>query len=132
MLFDPGDYQNYTIKAPLSTHFRQATCAEVACPHYLKGWKTRVEVLGESELHFATHSGRKFTRLHVAEGENYLVYEAGQKCFSAARHRVRVDRQELFVVRDGRTVLRKHTRADHWVEDLHEYSDKFQTLKKKG
>ncbi len=123
------DYKTYQILAPTSTHRRPATCAEIECPNYLKGWRLRVEGLPPDMLHAARTSGRKFTELHVAEGENWLVYEAGQACFKASQHRVPLDKQEIFVVRDGdfrgnpTGNVRKHTRAEHWVEDFAEHQD---------
>lgn len=124
-------YKTYSIKAPLSTHFRPATCEEIDCPEYLNGWRIRVEGLTPELLHTATHSGRKYTELEVSEREHYLVYEPGQSCFQVSRHRTRLERAELYVVRDGDhrgnprgTKSRIHTRAEDWVEDLHEHTDK--------
>lgn len=131
--FNPNDYQRYSIKAPLSTHFRQASCAEVDCPQYLKGWRTRLEMLNEKDRHYVLkESGRRYKLQHVAEGETYAVFEPGQNCFQVSRHRVRVDRPETYSVLDGRRLLRNHTRPELWVEDLHEYSDAYQALKEKG
>lgn len=124
------DYKTYQIMSPLSTHWRPATCAEVDCPNYLKGWRLRVEGLPPEMLHTAKTSGRKFTELHVAEGENWLVFEAGQPCFRASEHRHILDKQELFIVRDGdfrgnpTGNVRKHTRPEFWVEDMSENLDK--------
>ncbi|MFC4609722.1 hypothetical protein ACFO9E_18155 [Streptomyces maoxianensis] len=135
----PSAYKTYSIKAPLSTHFRHATCEEVACPDFLYGWRVRKENLTPALLHTATHCGRKYTELHVAEGETYLVYEAGQSCFQSARHRTRVERPELYIVRDGDhrgnprgTPNRIHKRAEDWAEDLHEHTDKLNTTLKEG
>lgn len=131
--FNPGDYQRYQIKAPLSTHFRPASCAEVDCPQYRLGWKTRLEVLNPKDRHYVLkESGRRYKLQQVAEGETYAVFEPGQQCFQVSRHRVRVHRPEAFAVMDGRKLLRSHTRPELWMEDLHEYSDAYQELKRRG
>jgi hypothetical protein len=124
------DYKTYQIVSPLSTHWRPATCAEVDCPEYIKGWKLRVEGLPPEMLHAAKTSGRKFTELNVTATENWLVFEAGQPCFRAQLHRKLLDKQEIFVVRDGdyrgnpTGNIRKHTRPEHWREDFAEHQEK--------
>lgn len=125
-----GDYKTYQILAPLSTHWTAATCAEVNCAQYLNGWRVRVEGLPPDMLHTAKTSGRAFTELHIAEGENWLVFKAGQPCFRASQHRRIKDKQEIFIVRDGdhrgnpTGNLRKHTRPEFWQEDFAEHQDK--------
>jgi hypothetical protein len=94
-------YQTYSIKAPLSTHFRPATCEEVDCPDYRFGWKVHLEGIPENLRHTALSSGRKYRIEQEAEGLTWLVYEAGQKCFQNSRHRTRVERPEMYLVRGG-------------------------------
>ena len=123
-------YQTFQILAPSSTHRRKATCVEVDCPDYQKGWRVRVEGLDAGMLHTAKTSGRKFTELHVAEGENWLVFEAGQPCFRAATHSVPLDKQEIYIARDGdyrgnpTGRVRKHTKPEFWVEHMADDVDK--------
>lgn len=132
------DYRTFQILAPTSTHRRPATCAEVNCPHYTGGWRVRVEGLPPEMLHAATTSGRKYTELHVAEGENWLVFEAGQKCFRSAHHTVPLNRQEIFIARDGdwrgnpTGHVRKHTRPEFWLEDMQENQGRLADLHQKG
>lgn len=120
------DYRTFQIVSPLSTHWRPATCVEVDCAQYLNGWRVRVEGLPPEMLHTAKTAGRKFTELHVAEGENWLVYEAGQACFRATEHKKLLDRQEIYIARDGdfrgnpTGQVRKHTRPEFWIEDMQE------------
>lgn len=138
-LMDAGAYKTYAVVAPVSTHFRRGTCAETNCPHYLNGWRTRIENLTPDLLHTATHSGRRYTVQQVAEGESYLVFPAGQPCFAAAEHRVRLDRPPLYIVRDGdhrgnprRTRARQHLNPANWVEDFAEHQQALADEIKKG
>lgn len=132
------DYRTFQITSPLSTHWRKATCVEVACPQYERGWRVRVEGLPPEMLHTAKTSGRKFTELHVAEGENWLVFEAGQSCFRASEHRKLLDRQEIFIARDGdwrgnpTGTVRKHTKPEFWLEDMSENQDRLARLHQQG
>ncbi|MGW2720854.1 hypothetical protein [Streptomyces sp. NPDC001492] len=124
-LMGAAAYKTYEMRAPLSTHFRPATCAEVDCPHYLNGWRVHLEALTEDLADAARKSGRRYREEKVAEGQTYLVFEAGQNCFRVSQHRARVDRPPLYVVRDGDfrgnprgTKARLHQRAQDWVEDF--------------
>ncbi|MFB6548674.1 hypothetical protein [Streptomyces sp. NPDC056405] len=123
-------YTTYTVRSPISTHWRKASCAESGCQAYGKGWRVRKENLTPELLHTATHSGRKYSELSIAQGETYLVFEPGQPCFAESTHRVPLDRPELYLVRGGdwrgnpRGEGRTHTKAEHWLEDLHEHTDR--------
>lgn len=118
-------YKTYAVVSPLSTHFRKATCAEVHCPHFENGWCVRVEGLHPDLLHAARTSGRRYEEQRLVEGETWLIFEPGQPCFRANDHRTRVDREPLYVVRDGdhrgnprRTDARVHRRPDSWLDDF--------------
>lgn len=128
---DAAAYKTYAVVSPIGTHFRRGTCAETQCPHYLNGWRTRIENLTPDLLHTATHSGRQYSVVQVAEGESYLVFPAGQPCFRAVEHRVRLDREPLYIVRDGDhrgnprgTRARQHLNPANWVEDFSEHQQK--------
>lgn len=130
-------YKTYQIKAPLSTHFRPATCAEVDCPDYLNGWRVRWESLTPDLRHAATTSGRRYRLDAVSATESWLLYEAGQPCFRAAEHRKRLERPELFIVRGGdwRQAVgeaRQHSRADDWVDDFANHQSRISAAKERG
>lgn len=141
-------YKTYAIVSPISTHMRQATCAEVGCEHYLNGWQVRVENLTPDLLHTAktarvTVNGRqvpyRYREQRVAEGETWLVYDAGQPCFKASTHRAPLGKPPLYLVRDGDyrgnprgTKARLHQRADNWVEDFAEHQQALADEIKKG
>lgn len=96
-----GAYKTYNIATPLKTHWTAATCAQVDCPHYLNGWALRVEHVSAEDLYLAKTAGRKYDTMRVAEGENYLVFEAGQPCFKAGTHMRRLEREEVYSIRTG-------------------------------
>lgn len=135
----PESYKTYSIQAPLATHFRPATCEEVGCPNFLNGWRNRVEGLTPELLHAARNSGRKYTELRVAEGETWLMYEAGQPCFQASLHRAPIGRPELFIVRDGDrrgnprgTKARLHQRPADWLDDFAEHQQDLADAAERG
>lgn len=117
----------HRILNPPETHFRPASCAEVDCEHYLNGWRVRVEGLPPELVHTARTSGRRFEELQVAEGETYLMFEAGQPCFKAATHRTNVGRTPLYVVDtpqdNGRIHRRRHSSSESWTDDFHSHTD---------
>lgn len=125
--------KTYAVDAPLGTHWRRGTCAEVDCGKFLNGWVTQVDVstdLGMAQADYIRrHSGRAFVEeADGSAGAALLVFrfEAGQQCFGASEHRARIDRQEIFSVRGGDwrgttgDRQRIHARAEDWIEDFAE------------
>jgi hypothetical protein len=129
--------KTYQVAQPLATHWRPATCAEVDCANYASGWRVRVEGLAPQLLHAATHSGRKFTRLDAAEGETWLVFEAGQPCFATATHRILVGRPQRYFERGGdwrgnpRGERRELNQAD-WTDSFATHQDRLATAIERG
>ena len=103
----PEEYKTYQILAPIATHFRPATCADLECQAYLHGWTTTVDRasdIGEAQFEYITkRSGRRFTMERQGPEGNMVVFtfEAGQTCFKGTNHKTRIDKQEIFVVRQG-------------------------------
>jgi len=131
-------YQTFQISAPLETHWRSASCAEVDCPQYLNGWRVRLEGLSEEDRWAIHRSGRKFERHEIAAGETWLMFEAGQSCFAASEHKLPLGRPELFVVRGGdwrgnpTKEFRQHTSADSWVDEFATNQDKIAEVIERG
>lgn len=132
------DYKTYQVMSPISTHWRPATCAEVACPDYLNGWRVRIEGLPTDMAHAARTTGRRYTELDVSESEHWLVFESGQPCFRASEHRALLDKQEIFIARDGdfrgnpTGNVRRHTDPAFWLEDFAEHQDRLARQVERG
>jgi hypothetical protein len=127
-------YITFRAAAPLATHWRPASCAEVDCAHYVNGWATTV-LPGSDEEALVRQAGRVWR--HQVQGGPWpdaagflrFEFEAGQVCFAAHRHRVPLERPPLFVVRNGDWranlgVRRTHTRATDWVDEFANHQDK--------
>ncbi|HEV8653261.1 MAG TPA: hypothetical protein VG276_28680 [Actinomycetes bacterium] len=118
--------KTYQVVAPLASHWRPASCAEVDCPHFLSGWRTVLDTASQGELVKAVmESGRKPSAV-LREGSTItFVFEPGTPCFKASQHRVPLEREPLYLVRGGDwrgnprgTPLRRHVRPDDWVDDF--------------
>lgn len=126
-------YQTFSVTAPLATHFRPATCEEIECEAMRNGWITRAQSDEQSE-YIRRHSGRTF----VEREPGVFVFAPGQICFAAASHRMRLEREEIYTVRDGdwrgnpTGHIRKHTRSDLWVEEFAEHQDFIKTIQERG
>lgn len=127
-----GMMQTHQILAPTETHWRKATCAEVACPHYLNGWMLHTNGLDADDIAAAKTSGRRF-RAESGDTGEVLVFEPGQPCFRASTHQVRLERPELFIARDGDwrgnprgTDPTRFSGADAWTDSLHTHLEQFE------
>jgi hypothetical protein len=119
-------FTTYAIAAPLATHWRAATCAEVDCPAYLRGWRTHVDPAtdrGAAQAHYIrADSGRRFVEDRDEHGQLLFTFESGQTCF--AQHRAPLEREPIFVRRGGDwrgnplgdQLL--HQRAADWLDDF--------------
>lgn len=119
------NYQTFQVASPLSTHYKPATCKEIDCPNYLNGWRIRVEGLPEDMLHLAKHSGRRFREVSIKEGETYLVFEGGQKCFQESTHRTSLQRPEFYFI--GQGDWRSYSSRNAERVSTEEWLDRFRT-----
>jgi hypothetical protein len=90
----------HAIVAPLVTHWRKATCEEIGCLHFHHGWAFHTAGMSPKLLAAAKTSGRQYRVERHESGETW-VFEPGQPCFRASEHRIRLDREELFIRRSG-------------------------------
>lgn len=140
-----GSYKTYAIAAPRSTHTRPATCAEVQCPDYLRGWASIIDISTElgkgqaayirrlSDRRFSVHEGLMYVAAEqcfkAADAIVTFIFEPGQQCF--AEHRVALDREPAFLVKGGDwrgnprgTPTVVHRGFDDWANDFGEHQDK--------
>lgn len=132
-------YKTYSAVTPLETHFRPATCREVECEQQQNGWRTCVDTstdLGARQANYIRlHSGRAFTVIESAPLVTF-VFPAGQECFRT--HRVRQDKPEIYVARDGDwrgnpTGRRRiHANGADWLDDFATHQDQITTLIQRG
>lgn len=127
-----GTMQTYAIKAPRQTHTRPATCEEVGCAQFLKGWITTVpinspqhdmlkQVVKGRSPDGLKRDAKEITQIGSPEAE--FLFNPGTPCFRASMHRKKLDRPELYLVRGGdwranTGLIRRHNKPEHWVEDM--------------
>jgi hypothetical protein len=124
-------YKTYAISAPIQTHMRPATCAEVECAAWAHGWSTTVDVgtdLGVRQAGYIVgSSGRKFNSAQ-AGGMLTFTFPSGQRCFR--EHHVPLEREPIFIVRGGDHrgnpggERRVHSSGADWAEDFAEHQSK--------
>jgi len=119
-------YKTYRILSPPS-HRRPATCEQVDCVRWRKGWKTCLDVADPKHAEAATwirnKSGRRFTVTEVGTAVTFS-FPPGEDCF--AGHTVPY-KPHLFLVHGGDwrgnprgvPVLR-HSGAQAWADDFGE------------
>jgi len=132
-------YQTFEISAPLATHWRPATCAEVECDHYVHGWQTIVP----SDSPAAEYIRHDKTRSHREErrdgGLACFTFGPGQRGFAPGHdHKLPVGRPERFTERGGdwrgnpRGDVRVHATPDDWVDSFANHQDKLKTRLERG
>jgi hypothetical protein len=133
-------YKTYGIVAPISTHWRPATCAEVDCPAYMHGWQTHVDensALGQKQAHYIRREAkRSFKESKRQDGLTTFSFPPGQVCFR--QHKTRVEREELFVMRTGDHrgspdgFRRTYDRPDQWADDFSAHQDEIARQQQRG
>lgn len=122
----PSAYQTFRATAPIQTHWRPATCAEVECVPHVKGWTTRVDEttdLGAQQAGYIRHhSGRRYNESRDNTGLVVFTFEAGQTCFNADTHTVPLERNPIYTKYAGDYrapgAVHRYDRADQWVDDF--------------
>lgn len=133
-------YKTYQIASPLATHTRPASCEEVDCQAWAKGWITRVPITDTALIQFieSKQHGRHYQETTgVDQAEREFMFAPGQMCFRAAEHRVSLERPAFYRVRGGdwrqnTGLIREHTGAADWVDDFSEHQDKIAAVINRG
>lgn len=134
-------YQTFQVKAPVSTHTVPATCEEVECDQYARGWRMKVDLgteLGQKQAYYIKHhSGRAYTVVDQQDGLVTLDFRPNQPCFQ--EHRRPNDRPPIFSVKGGdergnplKLPTRVHKKPETWVEEFAENQDRIASAIKKG
>ena len=135
-LMSPDAYRTFQILAPVSTHFRKATCAEVNCPEYLNGWRTIVPAGSDHADLIRSLKGRYHFTEQALPGLAEFTFPAGQACFQAVNHRIRVERDERFIIRGGdrrAAAGRVHeVSSASWVDGFGENQERLRALEQRG
>ena len=137
----PENYKTFQVTAPVATHTRVASCEEVECPQYARGWKMTIDLnteLGQKQAHYIKNlAGRAYKKISAANGLVELEFAANQPCFG--EHRVRLDRPEIYRVKGGdfrgnplRTPTRTHKRADYWIEEFQANQQRLKDAESRG
>jgi hypothetical protein len=122
-------YDTYALRQRPAPKSRRASCAEVDCAAHLHGWRTAIDpkaAQGPAQLLYLRNDRtRKHTETRDPSGLVTFTYEAGQTCFG--QHWIEM--QQLFLVRGGdhrgtTRPVRRHTRAEYWVEEFGENQDR--------
>lgn len=130
------NYKTFALRQPEHTHTRVAQCSEVDCMAYRNGWSFRIEHMDAEMRHVATHSGRHFREVSIADGETYMLFSPGQQCFEV--HRVPLHREPFYFVGRGdfRTFTvrnaRRHASGDDFVDDFASHQDALATMVERG
>lgn len=134
-------YQTFQVTSPLATHTRAATCEDVQCGAYARGWRMKLDLgtdLGQRQAQYIKHqSGRSFKVLSQVDGLVELEFAANQPCFQD--HRVSNDRPEIYRVKGGDhrgnplgTLTRVHKKPEFWVEEFAQNQDRINAVRQKG
>lgn len=137
----PENMQTFQVEAPISTHTRKASCEEVECAQYLRGWKMTIDLntdLGQRQGRYIKHSsGRSYKTVSQHDGLVELEFSANQPCFR--EHRVRLERPEIYRVKGGdwrgnplRSPVRVHKKAEWWLEEFKENQERVKRAQEKG
>lgn len=134
-------YQTFQIVAPKETHTVPATCEDVECDHYARGWQMKIDLgtdLGQKQAYYIKHhSGRAYKVIDLMDGLATYEFRSGQKCFT--EHRQKIERDPVFRVKGGdkrgnplRVPTRTHKKPEFWVEEFAENQDRLATAQEKG
>lgn len=133
--------RTFQIDQPLDTHYRRATCQEVACRAHAHGWKMGFDLTDPDKRQAARwirdHSRRTYSHELLDDGRRIVfTFPAGQRCFT--KHRLPLEREPFYVVRGGdfrgnpRRERVVHRTADSFVDQWAGDLDQLNTIRERG
>jgi hypothetical protein len=139
----PENFKTYSMRQPLPTHWRVATCEEVDCVDYLTGFVTTIDTsteMGKWHYDFITHDKtRSYSMQRVSDTLFKFIYGPGNTCWKQSEHRTLIGKPALFVVTGGdwrgnprQTPKRVHVRAEDWVDDFASHQDGISQMVRRG
>ena len=131
---------------PPATHYRPASCAEIECEPFTKGWATRLDkgtqqdMIDLLKVVCAGNGADRVIRPYkmVDEGVSLMfIFQPGTPCFRAGVHKVPLEREPFYIVRRGdwRVNLgdqRIHANGEDWVDDFAANQDKIKEIVERG
>jgi hypothetical protein len=136
----PEHMKSYQIAAPVSTHWRLASCEEVGCEKFIKGHALVIDEsspLGQFQASYVRGDrSRGCTESRDEMGMTVFTYPPGNRCFE--EHRVRLEREENFLITGGdwrgnpRQIPARMLRAEDWVDDFANHQDRIKTAHDRG
>jgi hypothetical protein len=140
----PEYYKSYTLSAPVTTHWRPATCEEYECDDFLYGFVLTVDEnteLGQQQAYYVRHDRtRRCTEQQVGQGITKFVYPPGNQCFEPKRssHRLPIGRPPNYLVATGDWRgnpigwSARFRRPADWVDDFANHQIKIAELHQRG
>jgi hypothetical protein len=134
-------YKTYGMSMPFKTHWRSATCDEVDCEAWRKGWVSTFDLgteLGRRQHDYCkADRGRSFSMQRATLTLVKFVYPPGNRCFRSDTHRLPLGRPARLFVAGGdwrgfTSAPRAHVRAQDWVEDFAGHQDRLSAAIEKG
>lgn len=135
----PELMKTYAIVRKSGLHYRPATCAEVECEQWKNGWITRVPAGSDADQYLISKAhGRTFQQGWRDGGERTYTFPPGQECFRSSQHRIAIEREPFFVVRDGDWrgnplgTPAVNRRPDDWVDDFANHQQHIADVRQRG
>ena len=115
--------ERYSIKAPIATHWRGATCEEVDCRKNIMGWETHCNIgteLGKNQVAYirAGKSGRRYTERTDVEGIVIFSFGPGQQCFTT--HSKKIPEMGHILLREVGGQRQVISEPERWMWEFNE------------
>lgn len=128
----PQNYKTYAMSMPLKTHWVAATCDEIRCEAYHKGWVSTFDLstdLGLKQYEYCKDDRtRSFSMQRPGLSLVKFIYPPGNRCFRSGDHKRPLERPCILTVRAGdwRQFVGSptiHKRPEDWIDDFVSHQD---------